>query len=58
MAEPVAPVEGPPLPSIEELPTDDDEGGRSRKGAFAAGALAGAAAAAVIKGRSSGDDVS
>ena len=55
VAEPEAPVEGPPLPSIDELPADDDEGGKSRKGAFAAGAVAGAAAAAVIKSRTSGD---
>jgi membrane protein len=54
---PAEPVQGPPLPSIDELPTEGaDEDGRSRKGAFAAGAVAGAAAAAVIKGRSSGDD--
>ena len=58
VAEPAEPVQGPPLPSLEELPTDAGDEGRSRKGAFAAGAVAGAAAAAVIKGRTSGDDVS
>ena len=58
VAEPEAPVEGPALPSIDELPADESDEGRSRKGAFAAGAVAGAAAAAVIKGRSSGHDVS
>ena len=56
VAEPEAPVEGPPLPSIDELPTDEDGEGKSRKGAFVAGAVAGAAAAAVIKGRSSGEE--
>lgn len=55
VSEPAEPVQGPPLPSVEELPTDGEDG-RSRKGAFAAGAVAGAAAAAVLKGRSSGDE--
>jgi membrane protein len=53
--EPADPVQGPPLPSIDELPTDDRDQG-SRKGAFVAGAALGAAAtaatAAVVKGRS------
>jgi membrane protein len=54
VAAPAAPVEGPPLPSIDELPTSSGEGdGKSRKGAFAAGAVAGAAAAAVIKNKTS-----
>jgi membrane protein len=55
VVDPAAPVEGPPLPSIDELPTErgDEDAGGSRTGAFAAGAVAGAAAAAVIKGRSS-----
>ncbi|GAB3256607.1 YihY/virulence factor BrkB family protein [Nocardioides dilutus] len=54
VVDPAEPVQGPPLPSIEELPTSgSDEPGTSRKGAFAAGAVAGAAAAAVVKGRSS-----
>jgi membrane protein len=56
VVDPAEPVQGPPLPSIDELPTDDDEDGKSRKGAFAAGAVAGAAAAAVIKSKTSGDD--
>jgi membrane protein len=57
VVDPAAPVQGPPLPSIDELPTDDGEdGGKSRKGAFAAGAVAGAAAAAVIKSKTSRDD--
>jgi membrane protein len=55
VVDPAEPVQGPPLPSIEELPTDGDDDGKSRKGAFAAGAVAGAAAAAVIKGRGSDD---
>ena len=56
VVDPAEPVQGPPLPSIDELPTDDDEDGKSRKGAFAAGAVAGAAAATVIKSKTSGDD--
>jgi membrane protein len=54
--DPADPVQGPPLPSIDELPTSTDDDGRSRKGAFAAGAVAGAAAAAVIKGRGSSEE--
>jgi len=53
VTEPADPVQGPPLPSVDELRTDDDS--RSRKGAFAAGAVAGAAAAAVLKSRGSDD---
>ena len=50
-------VQGPQLPSLDELGGPDEPGdGKSRKGAFAAGAVAGAAAAVVIKGKSSGDD--
>lgn len=49
-------VQGPQLPSLSELPADtgeDDGSGRSRKGAFVAGAAIGAAAAAAVtKGRS------
>jgi membrane protein len=56
VVDPAAPVQGPPLPSIDELPASDGEDGTSRKGAFAAGAVAGAAAAAVIKGRGSGPE--
>jgi membrane protein len=55
VAEPAAPVQGPPLPSIDELPTSGGDDDTSRKGAFVAGAVAGAAAAAVVKGRSSSD---
>ena len=51
---PADPVQGPPLPSLDDLPADDDSA--SRKGAFVAGAAAGAVATvAVIKGRSSDD---
>ncbi len=54
VVDPAAPVQGPPLPSIDELPTSgSDEAGSSRKGAFAAGAVAGAAAAVVIKNKTS-----
>jgi membrane protein len=54
VVEPAAPVQGPPSPPLEELNDLDDEG-RSRKGLFAAGAVAGAAAAVVIKNRTSGE---
>ncbi len=54
VVDPAEPVQGPHLPSVDELPTEDE--GRSRKGAFAAGAVAGAAAAAVIKGRTSSEE--
>ena len=47
VAEPAAPVEGPRSPSVDEAAeASDDAGGRSRKGAFAAGAAIGAAATA------------
>ena len=53
--EPAAPVAGPRSPSVDEAAeVADDPGGKSRTGAFAAGAAIGAAAtaAAVIKSRS------
>jgi membrane protein len=54
VVDPADPVQGPHLPSIEELPTYEEEQ-TSRKGAFVAGAAIGAvAAAAVAKGRSDG----
>jgi membrane protein len=54
VVDPADPVQGPPLPSIDELPTSEsDESTSSRKGAFAAGAVAGAAAAVVIKSKAS-----
>jgi len=50
VVEPPEPVQGPPLPSIDELPSEEH---KSRKGAFVAGAAIGAAAAAAVKkGRS------
>jgi membrane protein len=56
VVDPAEPVQGPHLPSIDELPASDaGEESASRKGAFAAGAIAGAAAAVVIKGRSADD---
>jgi membrane protein len=50
VVEPAEPVQGPPLPSLDELPDDEK---KSRKGSFVAGAAVGAAAAtaAVVKGR-------
>jgi len=55
VVEPADPVQGPPLPSVDELVDEADQ--KSRKGAFVAGAAIGAAAAtaAVVKGRSSDD---
>ena len=56
VVEPAEPVQGPPSPRVEDLNDLDDEG-RSHKGIFAAGAVAGAAVAgAVIKNRSSSDE--
>jgi membrane protein len=55
VAEPAAPVAGPRSPTVDEAAEVADEpGGRSRKGAFVAGAAIGAAAtaAAVVKSRS------
>ena len=54
VVEPAAPVQGPHLPSLDDLPTDEDE--KSRKGAFAAGAAVGAAAAAAVARAGRGDD--
>jgi membrane protein len=47
VAQPADPVQGPPSPSLQEL-ADADDGGRLRKGSFAAGAAVGAAAATVV----------
>ena len=54
VVEPAEPVQGPPLPSLDDEPVDH----KSRKGAFVAGAAAGAAAtaAAVIKSKTGKDD--
>ena len=49
-----APVQGPETPPLDDL-TGAAGDKASRKGAFAAGAVAGVAAAAVIKGRGSDD---
>jgi membrane protein len=48
VTDPADPVQGPPLPSIDELPTDDEDEGSGKKGAFVAGAALGAAAAAAV----------
>jgi membrane protein len=54
VAEPADPVQGPHLPSIDDLPTHEDE--KSRKGAFVAGAAIGAAAAAAAATRAGRGD--
>ncbi|WP_051247892.1 YihY/virulence factor BrkB family protein [Nocardioides halotolerans] len=56
VVEPAEPVQGPPLPSVDEL-ADTDGSSRLRKGAFAAGAALGVAAAtAVARAGRNGDD--
>ena len=55
VTEPGEPVQGPYLPSVDELPTTGEEQ-RSRKGAFVAGAAIGAAAAAAAVAKSRSDD--
>ena len=56
VAEPAEPVQGPPLPSADELVGEDAQSGRSKKGAFAAGAALGAAAATAVARAGRGDD--
>jgi membrane protein len=56
VVEPAEPVQGPPLPSADELADADDADGRFRKGAFAAGAALGAAAATAVARAGRGDD--
>ncbi len=46
--EPADPVQGPRLPSVDELADATGEDGRFKKGAFAAGAAIGAAAATAV----------
>ena len=53
VAEPADPVQGPPSPSAGDVP---GEHGRSRKGAFAAGAAVGVAAATAIARAGRHDD--
>jgi membrane protein len=48
VAEPAAPVQGPPLPSIDALADAGEGDSRFKKGAFAAGAALGAAAATAV----------
>ncbi len=55
VVEPEAPVQGPPSPSGDELVDADDQGGRFKKGTFAAGAALGAAAATAIARAGRGD---
>ena len=56
VAEPEAPVQGPPSPSGDELGGAGEHGGRFKKGTFAAGAALGAAAATAIARAGRGDD--
>jgi membrane protein len=53
VVEPADPVQGPPSPSAGDLPDEHD--GRLKKGAFAAGAAVGAAAATAIARAGRGD---
>ena len=55
VVEPEAPVQGPPSPSGDELVDAHDQGGRFKKGTFAAGAALGAAAATAIARAGRGD---
>jgi membrane protein len=54
--EPAAPVEGPRSPTSDEFVDADKQGGRFKKGTFAAGAALGAAAATVIARAGRDDD--
>ena len=56
MVEPAEPVQGPPSPSADELASPDEHSGRFKKGAFAAGAALGAAAATAVARAGRGDD--
>jgi membrane protein len=56
VVEPEAPVQGPPSPSGDALGGADEHGGRFKKGAFAAGAAIGAAAATAVARAGRGDD--
>jgi membrane protein len=55
LTEPAAPVQGPPLPSADLLSPEGGRDGRSKKGAFAAGAAVGVAAATAIARAGRGD---
>ena len=55
VTEPAEPVQGPPSPSADELVDADGQSGRSKKGAFAAGAALGAAAATAVARAGRGD---
>ena len=56
VVEPAEPVQGPPLPSADNLVEAGEHGGRFKKGAFAAGAAVGAAAATAIARAGRRDD--
>jgi membrane protein len=55
VVEPAEPVQGPPLPSADALADATGQDGRLRKGAFAAGAAVGAAAATAVARAGRGD---
>jgi len=56
VTEPAEPVQGPPSPSLDELADATGEDGKFRKGAFAAGAAIGAAAATAVARAGRGED--
>jgi membrane protein len=56
VVEPENPVQGPRSPAVDELVDMDEHGGRFKKGAFAAGAAIGAAAATAVARAGRGDD--
>jgi membrane protein len=56
VTEPAEPVQGPPSPSLDELADQTGEDGKFKKGAFAAGAAIGAAAATAVARAGRGDD--
>jgi membrane protein len=56
VVKPTEPVQGPPLPSADEVLHADAQSGRFKKGAFAAGAAVGAAAATAVARAGRSDD--
>jgi membrane protein len=56
VVEPAEPVQGPPSPPADEVVDPEAPSGRFKKGAFAAGAAVGAAAATAVARAGRGDD--